>query len=271
MRIHAFSDLHLEFGALTLPDDVRSGELAELVLLAGDIDVKRRGPRWAATQFTQPVAIIAGNHEAYGDSLFAMISASRAAAEDASRGRAAAVRFLEREIWTTAARDGTPVRILGATLWTDFAAFGIDHRRRAMAFAHEGMSDFDRIRVRDPIDTYTRRLEPDDVLRLHESSRRFLDDALAEPFDGITIVVTHHAPSLRSVPIRWRNDPLTPAYASAVDALIERFQPALWLHGHLHESCNYAIGRTRVICNPRGYAPDELNPEFDPRLVIELQ
>ena len=48
-----------------------------------------------------------------------------------------------------------------------------------------------------------------------------------------------------------------------------RHQPRLWIHGHIHDSHDYTIGNTRVIANPRGYI-DELNPNFDPELVIEV-
>jgi Icc-related predicted phosphoesterase len=84
------------------------------------------------------------------------------------------------------------------------------------------------------------------------------------------MVMTHHAPSFRSVAPQFRDDLLTAAYASARDDLIERFQPALWAHGHTHVSFDYRIGRTRVVCNPRGYVPDEVNAGFDPGLVIAL-
>jgi predicted phosphodiesterase len=270
MRLHVFSDLHLEFGTMQFSPEVRSGALAELVLLAGDIDLRRRAPLWAAETFAQPVALIGGNHEPFGDSLYATIAASRKAAERASRNRKHRVRFLERETWVMNACDGTSVRVIAATLWTDFEVQGRGDRRRAMAAAHHGMSDFERIRIRDSLYGNIRRLEPHDQLRLHEISRTFLADELGKRFDGITIVMTHHAPSLRSVPSKHRDDALTPAYASDMEHLIERFRPALWVHGHVHSSVDYAIGGTRVICNPRGYIPDELNPSFDPQLVVEI-
>lgn len=270
MRIHVFSDLHLEFGAIDFAPPVRTGALAELVLLAGDIDVRRRAPDWAAATFVQRVAIIGGNHEAYGDSLFASIAAARTAASRASRGRTQEIRFLERETWRMQAADGTPLRVIAATLWTDFELFGAVARSSAMARADLQMNDFHQIRILDEHRHEPRKLEPMDVFRLHSMSRQFLETELSAPFDGITIVMTHHAPSMMSVSERFRHDPLTAAYASALDSVVERFQPALWVHGHLHESSDYRIGKTRVVCNPRGYAPDELNPRFDPELVVEV-
>ena len=55
MRLHVFSDLHLEFGACVFPPAVRDGGLADLVLLAGDIHTDRRAPLWAAETFAAPV------------------------------------------------------------------------------------------------------------------------------------------------------------------------------------------------------------------------
>ena len=54
--------------------------------------------------------------------------------------------------------------------------------------------------------------------------------------------------------------------------MIEIKQPSLWLHGHTHESFDYNIKNTRVVCNPRGYinSPD-LNKSFNKDLIIDTQ
>jgi Icc-related predicted phosphoesterase len=44
----------------------------------------------------------------------------------------------------------------------------------------------------------------------------------------------------------------------------------LWVHGHMHESYDYEVYGSRVVCNPRGYAPNALNPDFKPDLVMEI-
>ena len=270
MRVHVFSDLHLEFGRCEFSSDVRSGRLAELVLLAGDIDVKRRGPAWAAETFSQPVAMILGNHETYGDSLYATIAAHRNSADKASKTRPAAVRALERETWLLSATDGTPVRIIAATLWTDFGIFGAARQSGVMDDAHRAMNDFRMIRIVDGSRDESRLLTPSDLLRLHRESKAYIAGELAKTFDGVTIVMTHHAPSRRSVAPEFADDPLSAAYASDMEALIERTQPQLWVHGHIHTSSDYVIGRTRVVCNPRGYFPSAMNPDFDPVGVVEL-
>jgi Icc-related predicted phosphoesterase len=268
MRVHIFSDLHLEFGACEFPPVVREGRAADLVLLAGDIHTQRRGPLWAAETFAAPVAVILGNHEAYGDNLTASTAAQRAAASSIARRHP--VRVLERETWTMMAVDGTPVRVIAATLWTDFSLFGAEQQTRMMDDAQRAMNDFQMIRVGGSFFKGERPLTPADCLRLHRESRAFLEAALAQPFDGVTIVMTHHAPSGRSLPESRRGDPISAAYASDLESLIERTRPQLWVHGHIHSSSDYRIGATRVICNPRGYTPSHLNPDFDPALVIKL-
>ncbi|TXH36971.1 MAG: hypothetical protein E6Q98_08655 [Rhodospirillaceae bacterium] len=269
MRIHLFSDLHLEFAPLELPESVRSGQLAELVLLAGDIHTKRRAPNWAAQTFTQPVALVGGNHEAYQDSLFASIAAHRRAAADAARNRSEPIRYLEREIWTFTAKGGVPIRILGGTLWTDSELMGLARRPEMMSRALSHMNDYHYIKVRYGYDQPVK-LSSHDTAGFFALTKKFLIEELTKPFDGVTIVMTHHAPSGRSLPEKERSDDLASCYASNLDEFIETHQPDLWVHGHIHSSSDYYIGRTRIVCNPRGYAPSYLNRNFDTECVIEL-
>ncbi|HHJ15617.1 MAG TPA: hypothetical protein ENJ80_02855 [Gammaproteobacteria bacterium] len=93
---------------------------------------------------------------------------------------------------------------------------------------------------------------------------------LAEPFDGQTVVVTHHAPSSQSVHPRYARDLLTRAFASNLEHLMAGDRAAAWVHGHMHESFDYKVHGTRVVCNPRGYAPEALNPDFRPDWIIGI-
>jgi Icc-related predicted phosphoesterase len=97
------------------------------------------------------------------------------------------------------------------------------------------------------------RLLPSDTLAFHEAAVAWLDRTLAEPHNGPTVVVTHHAPSPRSVPHFYRGSLLSPAFNSNLEPLIRRYQPELWVHGHTHWSVDYAIGRTRLYSNQKGY------------------
>lgn len=84
-----------------------------------------------------------------------------------------------------------------------------------------------------------------------------------------SLVVTHHAPSIRSLPERRRAELISCAYASNLDEFILTYQPRLWIHGHIHHNNDYFIGNTRVIANPRAY-PDDPNQGFVPDLTVEM-
>jgi Icc-related predicted phosphoesterase len=114
------------------------------------------------------------------------------------------------------------------------------------------------------------RFTPDDAIRLHSASRDWLAVMLAEPFEGKTVVVTHHAPSSLSVHPRYAKNLLTPAFASNLENLMDGHRVVLWVHGHMHDPFDYEVYGTRIICNPRGYAPNALTSDFRPDLVVDI-
>jgi Icc-related predicted phosphoesterase len=247
MKLHVLNDIHIEFGDFEPPV---TG--ADAVILAGDIGVGSGGLDWAAERFPdRPVIYVPGNHEFYHHDI-ALIG------ELKSRAPAHVHVLNDDQILV----DG--VRFLGCILWTDFALFGEAETFAAMQTASQRMNDYFLIRNRG------RDCTPEDASRLHAASRDWLAARLAEPFAGKTVVVTHHAPSSRSVPGRYAGHPLAPAFASDLDALMDGTRIALWIHGHVHEVYDYTIHGTRVVCNPRGYAPEKLTPGFRPDLVLQV-
>jgi Icc-related predicted phosphoesterase len=247
MKLHILNDLHIEF-----EDFVPPATDADVVILAGDIGVGVEGPRWTEARFPgKPVIYVPGNHEFYHHDI-ALIDELKADAPDN-------VHVLNDD---QAIING--VRFLGSILWTDFALFGEADKFFAMQTARQGMTDF------SIISNNGRRFTPEDAIRLHTASRDWLTAMLAEPFDGKTVVVTHHAPSSQSVHPRYARDLLTPAFASNLENLMDGARAALWIHGHMHESFDYEVHGTRVVCNPRGYAPNALNPDFQSDWVIEI-
>jgi predicted phosphodiesterase len=257
-KILVLSDLHIEFGELSLP---KTG--ADVIVLAGDIHVGIQAAIWSgklSERLGIPVVQIAGNHEHYGT--FGRPPQHFARTIDELRAVAAngpgRVVFLERE---TAVVAG--VRFVGCTLWSDFELYG--DAAAAMAHAESRMADFYTIAYRSGA-RFTPRNARSEFMR----ARRFLTSALAEPFDGATVVVTHHLPSFRSVARRFKKDMLSAAFASHLDVVVDSSNAELWIHGHTHDSADYQVGRTRVICNPRGYVNFELNRRFDPELIVEV-
>jgi Icc-related predicted phosphoesterase len=83
------------------------------------------------------------------------------------------------------------------------------------------------------------------------------------------VIVTHHAPSGKSIPSRYAGDILNGAFASDLKSVIKKCGVPLWIHGHTHYCVDYRIGKTRIISNQRGY-PDEELRDFDPGKTIEL-
>ena len=160
------------------------------------------------------------------------------------------------------------VRFLGSTLWTDYALDG--NPAAAMRYAQRAMNDHRLIFPRELGQPFT----PEDALRYHKQSLLWLGDALRLPFDGKTVVVTHHLPHPTVHP-GYAGDLLNPAFCSDLSGLVEGSGAALWVHGHTHTSCDYVAGATRVVCNPRGYGPVRSggrieNPEFDAELALEI-
>jgi 3',5'-cyclic AMP phosphodiesterase CpdA len=248
MKIHIISDIHLEFGKFR-----HSPPESDVVVLSGDIAVGLAGIEWAQKTFDCPVVYVAGNHEFYSNRVLHEHY-------DKMRQKAAGtnVRFLQNE---AAEIDG--VRFLGCTLWTDFDLYG--NSPVALVVAQQKVNDFQQVKL-----GYRKPFTSSDALVEHMVSRQFMRDEFEKGFPGKTVVCTHHAPSELSVHERYQNDKLTPAYASRLENFILTHDPVLWTHGHLHNSVDYEIGDTRVVCNPRGYVGHELNSDFDPELVIEI-
>jgi hypothetical protein len=100
------------------------------------------------------------------------------------------------------------------------------------------------------------------------SSQAWLRQALSEPFEGTTVVITHYAPSLMSMDPRYGLVPGTAGFCNALDDLFP--QAALWLHGHLHCPHDYVQAGCRVVSNPMGYARKQEQDRFNPTLCIEV-
>ena len=84
-------------------------------------------------------------------------------------------------------------------------------------------------------------------------------------------MITHHAigPSIHP---RYAGSLLSACFVSDAEHLVNGEREQLWIHGHTHDSFDYVVGGTRVICNPRGYAKNGVNenPHFDPDLIVEV-
>lgn len=242
MKLRVFSDLHIEFSPLDL-----SSTEADVVILAGDIHTKSRGVHWANERFQCPVIYVCGNHEFYGGHIDHTLRKMKEAA-------APHVHVLENEVLIL-----NQTRFLVTTAWTDYSSTG--DVAAAKRIAWEWMNDFTVIRT----DESYRRLRPDDLIAESKAAYAWLTQELNKPFDGKTIVVTHHAPALDFVGDDLPAH-LNAAYANNWPELIA--QADLWVYGHTHIAADFLKHGCRVVSNPRGYPNQQTG--FDPDFLIEL-
>jgi predicted phosphodiesterase len=243
-RLHVLSDLHLEADGGFRPPPVD----ADVLIIAGDVAPGTAGIRSLAA-YPSPVVYVPGNHEYYDADYTATRLELRAAATEAG-------------IWLLDSGecriDG--VRILGTTLWTDFCVYGAGRLSEALEYGRRRVVDFRTIRREGEL------LQPQDTIGFHADAVRWLGERLEDGFEGPTVVVTHHAPHPLSIHARWRDHAINPAFVSDLSALMGK--AALWIHGHTHDSCDYEVAGTRVVCNPKGYGAE--NSSFRPDFVVTV-
>jgi hypothetical protein len=113
--------------------------------------------------------------------------------------------------------------------------------------------------------------KPDDMADAFWGDLAYLEEALAEPTDKTTVVMTHYLPSFDSVSPRFVGNTSNAIFASELDALIMQHEIALWVHGHTHSNLHYTLNGTPVVCNARGYHDNRmLNPDFTWHKIVTL-
>ena len=254
MKLNILSDLHLGVAGMERPVND-----ADVVVLAGDISRPRLAIDWALA-LEKPVLYVPGNHEFYGGSIDGTLAELRRLAGGTQ------VQVLDDDEVVV---DG--VRFLGTTLWSDFELFA-DPPQRAAARgeAVRLVRDFSRIRrCESAPDAFTPQASAD-LFRRHSA---WLAGRLKQPHAGPTVVITHHAPSRQSIHPRFAGSLLNACFVSDAEYLMGADRVGLWIHGHTHDSFDYRVDGTRVVCNPRGYSRDGVNenPAFDPGFIVEVQ
>ena len=186
--------------------------------------------------------------------------------------------WLERETVVLAG-----VRFIGCTLWTDFDALAdlnpqinpqvnsqaadspltqqLQAREKAFRAANFYLKKNHAFWQGQP-------MLADAVREQGVKSQDWLRRALAEAFDGPTVVVTHFAPSLLSADPRYGLNAGTAGFCNGLDELLGSAR--LWLHGHLHCPADYVKNGCRVVANPLGYARKGEQAAFRADLLITV-
>jgi len=249
MEIQVLSDIHLECESFEPPKTT-----ADVVILAGDIGVGSRGIDWAKEHFGIPVLYIPGNHEyhAPSHSMVELKMEMQKACEGSN------VMLMDNQ---STIIEG--VRFIGTTLWTDLKSI------ESVLYC-----DADRIIVDYEVTKNVGGLihfDTNYAQSLFEQNKAWLQSQLMQPFKGKTVVMTHHAPSQKSIASQYVGNEWNSCFVSDLERLMGGVD--LWVHGHTHSSLDYELGNTRVVCNPRGYL-DPINgienDEFDGSMVITI-
>jgi len=244
LKIQILSDLHLEFGDMSVPIVDR-----DLLIIAGDLDIGKKPIDFIKEQLKiSPVIYILGNHEFYHHDYDEIMDYWKKI--DITN-----FYFLEN---SGVKLNG--IRFLGAILWTEINK----GNKKDIEAARLGLNDFRVIKKEN------RKFTPEDSIILHNQSIKWLKSELNRNFKGKTVIITHHLPSYLSVHKKYKKSPITPCFYSDLDYIIKKFTPDLWIHGHTHDSFDYVLDNTRIVCNPRGYLNFEENKKFNPSLIIEI-
>jgi Icc-related predicted phosphoesterase len=288
MKIALASDLHLEFGTISLTND----ENADVLILSGDIMVANSlgdqdmpnimGKATRSIRFHTfmqecserfpHVVYIAGNHEHYEGDFAKTIPKLKEKFSYLSN-----VHVLDKECVTF-----DDVTFIGATLWTDmnkedsltlyhikgamndFRVIQNSDRmvtRRVQLYKKDeagqyiknenGYMIIDGFKFKEEVSTFS----PEDAIADHYRTIEYIKHIVGEIHDKKFVVCGHHAPSKSSTKPRYQDDILVNgAYSSDLsEFILDRPQIKAWTHGHTHDKFDYTIGSTRIICNPRGY------------------
>ncbi|MBW3243652.1 metallophosphoesterase [Epibacterium sp. DP7N7-1] len=269
-RFLFWSDLHLEFRDFDIPSPSDLDGDVDAILIAGDTDVKGRHLDFAEAVWDvwrRPVLMIEGNHEGYGAKRIQKIwdLEDRRIPEARARG-------VDIEILRGTSRVIGDTRIIGATFWTDLQLF--PDRLTGIDFAvRDKINDYKRVRFLDERRGIYRKLLPQDTRQMHHDQKRSIYAQLAEPFDGPTVVMTHHLPVVQMMhpERREKADILSAAWASDLAHEISEFKVDAWIAGHSHDAVEFLLqganGEIRFIRNIRGYAED--TTDFDPLRILD--
>lgn len=237
MNIQLVSDLHLEFGEWPEINNVG----ADVLVLSGDICVAAEVKR--VIRFFEDicsrwrnVVYVMGNHEHYKGNINTTLDVLKDAL-----GHITNLHILEDDYVVLG-----DTYFYGATFWTDCnnndtgTKYDLQH----------GMNDYRLITVDG-----RHKLLPSDTIEIHKHTLDSLSELIKVMDTDRMVVVGHHAPSKQSTHPRYKDDFFTNGgYSSDLEEFIkERPQIKLWTHGHTHDSFDYMVGSTRVVCNSAGY------------------
>lgn len=272
LKISYMDDLHLEFADIELPG-------GDILVLAGDImtaepfgnngyqgrELAQRFRRFLTVECAKyrRVLYVLGNHEHYHNIYQATVPMI-------NRELPANVTLLADEAVEI---DG--VYFWGGTVWADCNKADPLTMQQLKA----GMNDFKVIKIdskegHKALGYYVSKFTPEFMLTEHRQSVAALTKFLAEHKDDTVVVISHHAPTFKSVAPWYQHDTLmNGGYASSLEnIMLDNTNIRYWFHGHMHDAVDYTVGSTHVLSNPRGYVGYETSAQnFDATKYVEIE
>lgn len=248
MKIQILSDLHTEFGYY----EIKNTD-SDIVVIAGDVGRGYNVINYLNSNIkNKQVLFVPGNHEFHYQDFNNLTKTFNL------YNRKGNIEVLEKNI-----KIIDDYLFIGFTMWSDFNLY--NNKCISKIHIEKNVNDFELIKYKD------RKLEVDDISDANAWDMEWFRDILYNNKEYKKIIITHNAPSEKSIHLKYFNNILNPYFANNLEELIcSNENIKLWIHGHSHNSSDYYIGDTRVICNPRGYFPNDLNKDFKDDLVIEV-
>ena len=259
MKLQILSDLHLDIN-YRQPYQLKDKDTFTIVCgdIAGSVE---KTCAWLDANVKQGL-FVAGNHMFYSEPTRTLQQITQAYEERYPLTN-------ELSFLNDTAKIVNDVVFVGGTLWTDYRLFGESAAPMCKILAEQGMNDFRFGRVQQG--KKIARLTADDCEKAFHASVATIDKVARRYPDKQVVVITHHAPSIRSVDEKYLLDPLTAAFASDLEAfIVSHPNIKLWCHGHVHTSKDYKIGQCRVVCNPLGYAQYGENSHFKSGFTVDI-
>ena len=248
MKLRILSDLHIDirdFQIRPLDEDI--------LILAGDISDKPEDTFNIIKKYMEnankKVIFVMGNHDYFNDCINERIKYWYHFGEKLGKN----FHFLNQNSIII-----DDIEFYGTTLWSDINI----HKNEKRFLRYNDLTCIYKSDIYTPI-------TPSDYKNMYEAECKGLIKFLNTPNDNKKrIIITHFLPSYKSVSIKYIGNENNDMFASNLDDIINHYDIKMWIHGHTHETLDYNIGNTRIVCNARGKIGENMN--FKENLIINI-
>lgn len=249
MKLRILSDIHCDINGFR---DTTFDFGEDFVICCGDISGDRFSTEFWINKNIKQGIVVGGNHLGYQEVSENKQDSFNLSIKYLQNKFKDKIYFLENQSITI-----DNVIFIGCILFTDFELY--NQKSECELIASKSLNDF--IYVKLLKSGKLVRIQTTDQIRMHNKSKKYIETICKENPDKKIVVITHHAPSLKSIPEQYKDDYLSASFASNLEELIAKYDNLkLWCHGHIHNNVDYNLYGTRIVANPLGY-PGE-NPKF---------